>query len=141
MEPGDSMVTGTVRETGAMPLAQIVIQPAETPVAVHGDLRDEIGNLIGAEVRVWGPVVDNQPPPPPRAIDVRGYEVLSVGGSAPIVGNLIEEGGRLFLVSGTRVELATIPDALRSHIGAKVWIVGVRQGETVSVQSFGVIRN
>ncbi len=144
IRPGDTVVTGIVRETGALPLTQLVIQASGTgvaPVAVRGSLKVEIQNLIGAEVRVWGSPTDNQPPTPPRAIEVSGYEVVSVGGDTPVVGTLVEEGGAFFLMSGAKVRLGSIPEALRAHIGAKIWVVGTQHDDALSVQSYGIIRH
>ena len=122
----------------------LVIQASGTgvaPVAVRGSLKVEIQNLIGAEVRVWGSPTDNQPPTPPRAIEVSGYEVVSVGGDTPVVGTLVEEGGAFFLMSGAKVRLGSIPEALRTHIGAKIWVVGTQHDDALSVQSYGIIRH
>ncbi len=141
---GDTLVTGIVRETGAVPLTQLVIQPIGSgvpPVAIRGAFKDEIQNLIGAEVRAWGPPVDNQPPVPPRAVDVSGYEIVSIGGETPFVGTLVEDGAAFFLVSGDTLDLGSIPEALRAHVGSTIWVVGPRQGDALSVQSYGVIRN
>jgi len=102
---------------------------------------DEIKNLIGAEIRVWGPPVDNRPPPPQRAVDVSGYEIVSIGGVAPIVGTLVEEDGAFFLLSGAKVGLGSIPEGFEAHVGAKIWVVGPQHDGALSVQSFGVIRN
>ena len=142
--PGDSLVIGIVRETGAVPLTQLVVQDragTTPPVAVRGSLKVEIENLIGAKLLVWGPPTDNHPPTPPRAIEVSGYEVISVGGDTPLVGTLVEEGGAFFLMSDDKVGLGSIPEALRAHVGAKIWIVGTRHDDVLSVQSYGIIRH
>lgn len=140
---GDTVVTGIVREVGAEPLTQLVLQAAGAgalPVAVRGELRAEIANLLGAEVRVWGAPADNQPPPPQRAIEIAGYEIVSVNGVTPAVGTLVLVGDDLVLAGSDTLQLRSPPEVLRSHVGAKVWIVGDRSGDALSVQSFGVIR-
>jgi hypothetical protein len=144
-EPGDTVVVGVVQEVGAMPLTQLVVQGAgggePRSVGIRGPMRRDIQNLVGAEVRVWGRPAANQPPTPPRAVEVAGYEILSVGGAVPLVGTLIEEGGEFYLVSGTeRLALDPVPENLRNVAGAKVWIVGHRDAGTLNVESYGVIR-
>jgi len=144
-EPGDTVVVGIVHEVGAMPLTQLVVQTASgaepQSVGVRGPLRRDVQNLIGAEVRIWGKPVANQPPPPPRGIEVTGYEILSVGGAVPVVGTLIEDGGTFYVVSDTdRLVLDPVPENLRNVAGAKIWVVGRRDGDTLHLESYGVIR-
>ena len=143
--PGDTVVEGVVQEVGAMPLTQLVVQTVggEKPqsIGVRGSMRRDIQNLVGAEVRVWGRSVPNQPPTPPRAVEVAGYEILSVGGATPVVGTLVADGGGFYLVTaGDRLALDPMPENLRALIGAKVWAVGHRDGGTLQVESYGVIR-
>jgi hypothetical protein len=90
---------------------------------------------------MWGPAVGNQPPIPPRAVDVSGYEIVSIGGDSPVVGTLVERSGAYYLVSGDTIALGPIPDALRTRVGAKIWVVGPRHDDALSVQAFGVIRS
>jgi len=144
-EPGDTVVVGIVQEVGAMPLTQLVVQGAgggePRSVGIRGPLRRDIQNLVGAEVRVWGRPAANQPPTPPRAVEVAGYEILSVGGATPVVGTLAADGGGFYLVtSGDRLALDPVPDNLRAVAGAKIWVVGHRDGSTLHVESYGVIR-
>jgi hypothetical protein len=144
-EPGDTVVVGVVQEVGAMPLTQLVVQRAgggePRSVGIRGPLRRDIQNLVGAEVRVWGRPAANQPPTPPRAVEVTGYEILSVGGATPVVGTLAADGGGFYLVtSGDRLALDPMPENLRALIGAKIWAVGRRDGGTLHVESYGVIR-
>jgi hypothetical protein len=141
--PGDTVASGTVRELGALPLPQLVVQGSDAssaPVAVRGPAADEIRNLIGAEVRVWGRPTDNQPPTPPRAIEVTGYDVISIGGETPIVGTLELHDATFFLRSADSVALAAVPGPFAELVGAKIWVVGPLRGSALTVQAYGVIR-
>lgn len=139
--PGDTVVQGVVRIEGAAPMSYPVIRAADGGVGVRGDLRQEIAALDGVEVRVRGPAVANQPPVPPRAVDVRDYEIVSVNGERPYVGHLEVREGALWLAAPTQAwELKAVPSELRHHQGAKLWIVGRMTDGVVTVHSFGIIR-
>ncbi|MDH3456357.1 MAG: hypothetical protein OER90_05900 [Gemmatimonadota bacterium] len=138
--PGDSVVVGVVRMVGAMPLEQLVLQAGGSSVSLRGMLRDELKNLEGAELRAWGKPVDNAPPTPPRALDVAGYEIVSVGGAKPVVGILSLREGALHVVGTDTLRLEAAPERLRTKPGAKVWLVGTRDGSTLRVQSYGIVR-
>jgi hypothetical protein len=138
-QPGDSVVVGVVRMVGAMPLEQLVLQVGASSVSLKGALRDELTTLVGAQVRVWGTPIDNAPPTPPRALNVAGYEIVSVGGAAPVVGVLTVLEGALHVVGTETLRLDAVPDRLLKP-GAKVWLVGTRDGSTLRVQSYGIIR-
>ncbi len=141
MRPGDSSAVGIVRSVGAMPLEQLVLQSGGRSLAITGPLKDEVAQLEGAEVRVWGRPVANQPPTPPRALDVSGYEVVAVGGATPVVGILMSRDETMYLVTGAdTLQLAVVPGMLRTKEGAKVWLVGSRDGNAFRVGSYGIIR-
>jgi hypothetical protein len=131
-----------VREVGAAPAVQIVLDAADGEVAVHGPLRDEIGSLIGAEIRAEGMLTANRPPPPVQAIAATDYEIVSINGRRPVVGILREQGGEYRVGEGeAAVPLTVVPDALKRRLGAKVWVVGSQAAAGLAVQSFGVIRD
>ncbi len=142
--PGDTSAQGVVRAVGAVPTAQLVVRSATgdaaTQVGLTGPLLEEMGTLVGAEVRVWGEAVANQPPPPVRAIEVSGYEIVSVGGRKPYVGVLSEYDSALWLHAETVMRLVNVPDELVAGEGARVWIVGSVEGDQLTVQSYGIIR-
>lgn len=137
---GDTTVEGTVTSVGADPFAQIVLATASGDVGVQGALAGEIAALQGAVVRIWGPAAANQPPVPTRAVDVRGYDVVSVGGEPVYVGELVRRGEEVWLVGRDRMQLAAVPTALASRVGAKVWLGGMRRGNTFEIRLFGIIR-
>lgn len=134
--PGDSMV-GTVRIVGSDPLSQVVLDRWEDgQLAVLGDLRDEIGGLSGAVLRVAGQVADNVQPTPDRAIRATAYEVLSVQGRHPYVGVLQREGDALTLL-GLRLEAGGA--SLASLQGRRVWVIGTIEQGTLRVEAYGLI--
>lgn len=137
----DTVVNGVVRSVGADPFAKTVVATSDgASVAVSGDLASEIAQLLGAQVRVWGTAEPNAPPPPPRAVDVRGYEILVVGGGKPTVGILGPDGRTLNTLTRGTIPLTGVPDDMAAMAGAKVWVVGVEEGGGIAVQSYGVIR-
>jgi hypothetical protein len=131
-----------VREVGAAPTTQIVLDGAEGSVAVQGPLLSEIGALIGAEIRVSGVLTANRPPPPDHAVVASDYGIVSIKGRRPVVGVLREEDGVYRVVDGqSAVLLTVVPDVLSRRVGAKVWVVGTQTAEGLTVQTFGVIRD
>jgi len=137
----DTEVTGVVASVGADPFVMIVLNaPDGGSVAVNGDLRGEIGQLVGAEVRVWGPAEASAPPPPARAVNARGYEIVMVAGAKPTVGVLGPNGATLITASGDTIALTGVPEDLASNAGATVWVVGTERDGGIGVQSYGVIR-
>lgn len=140
---GDTVVEGIVAVVGADPLTQVIVQSGAAPdvraVAVRGPLRDEIAALSGATLRVWGRPVPGQPPPPARAVQASGYEIRAIGGRRPLVG-ILRAAGDVWLDADRPYRLVRVPDALAEMNGAKVWIVGALGGDTLAVETFGVIR-
>ena len=136
----DSVVQGTVAVKGADPFAQVIVSPtavvAAREVAVVGPLRAELGALSGAEVRVRGRAVSNGQPVPRRAIAVTSYEIVSINGEKPIVGELVAREGDLWL-GGER--LSGVPAELHQAVGAKLWVVGRRANGELLVLSYGII--
>jgi len=137
----DTVVTGVVASVGADPFMKIVINaPDGGSVAVNGDLRGEIGQLVGAELRVWGPTEASAPPPPARAVNARGYEIVMVAGAKPTVGVLGPNGSTLITTSGDTIALTGVPEALAANAGSTVWVVGTERDGGIGVQAYGVIR-
>ncbi|HEX5574309.1 MAG TPA: hypothetical protein VFX42_00445, partial [Gemmatimonadales bacterium] len=73
-------------------------------------------------------------------LEVRDYEVIDIDGEVPSTGFLWNENGRLWLTGKDTLELSGAPEALQGKDGAKVWIVGLRSGNRLTVQSYGIIR-
>ena len=136
---GDT-VQGTVSVIGAEPLASVAIQSDGRTTTVEGALRDEIGRLSGARVRIWGSVA------PARAaadgaIHATGYEILEVAGERPFVGVLQVRGPDLWLVGATELRLLNPPVELTERTGAKVWVTGTADGRELQLASYGVLRD
>lgn len=139
---GDTTVTGVVRAVGAVPLTQTVVQTGSGDVALVGPLKDELAQVLGAEVRVWGKPVANAPPAPSRAVEVSAYEVVQLNGQRPVVGRLVEREDSHFIeVSRTEiVRLAALPRELTTLVGRRVWVFGERGPNGLRVQVFGEVR-
>lgn len=129
---GDSL-TGTLIAGGTAESPLTMLQSADGPsVFVRGGLEPDLRALASAEVLLRGRLDASGQ----RAVmHVTGYEVLSVNGQRPLVGRVLPEG-----------RLATDADTLRlrgsvgAPEGALVWVTGARDGATLNVASFGVIR-
>lgn len=137
-------VEGTVQVVGADPFPQVVLQVGEgaavQQIAITGPLRDELGTLHGITVRVAGRSVANPQGVPSQAIEVTGYDVVSVNGEQAYVGILAIRDGDMWLDASTATRLSAVPTELESKAGAKVWITGPIEDGVLRVQSYGVIR-
>ena len=129
-------LSGKVFVTGAEPWTSITLVPTRgRGVTLVGNLQGELRRLSGAAVRVIGARRGKL-----GDLDVESYEVLEVDGEVPQVGTLRTRDGTLMLAGRDTVQLANPPEELREKEGAKVWIVGPREGERLTVQSYGIIR-
>lgn len=129
---GDSL-TGTLIAGGTTESPLTTLQTAAgASVFVRGGLESDLRALASAEVLLRGRLDASGERP---VMHVTGYEVLSVNGQRPWVGRVLPEG-----------RLATDADTLRlrgsvgAPEGALVWVTGARDGATLNVASFGVIR-
>lgn len=137
---GDTTATGIVRVVGADPITSVVLDSDGRQVAVRGGLADEVERLAGATVRVWGRPVPNTPPTPPLAIEVSGYDILSINGATPVVG-ILRLGEDAPRIEGDSTVLLAFPHpGLLSLEGAKVWVVGRPAGGMLIVHGYGLIR-
>lgn len=127
---------GTVALTGSEPAVMISLRLAEGgSVDLVGAQRDELGRLSGAVVSVTG-----TRGPGGRSFTAESYEVVSVNGETPVVGVMVERDGAVWIEGDEQVRLTAVSDNLRGHMGAKMWITGRRSGDSMQVQSYGVIR-
>lgn len=137
----DTTAQGTLRVVGPQETAQIVLRGTTASVGLTGPLSDELRRLSGATVRVTGAPQNNLAPLPPRAVLVRDYGILEVDGRRPVVGILVSREDRLWLAGQDTVELVGVTADLARRLGAKLFVVGVREGSQLRVKSFGVIRD
>ena len=140
---GDTTVRGIVRTSGSEPATQVELRPPDNSrgVAVLGILRAEIESLTGVTISATGQPVPNQMPSPARAIDVRYYEVVSVG-DTPARGGTLMRTGTALRVAGARdtVELAEpVPERLTTLVGRRVYVAGTIENRRMVVQAFGAV--
>jgi hypothetical protein len=140
-QQGDSaQLEGVVAVVGSEPFTQVVLQTSSgQQVAVVGDLRSELANLVGLTVRVTGGP-SRAVPPADRAINVRRYDVLGIQGDAVYVGILERSGDEYRLRADSTWQLVSVPEQLAAEVGAKVWIAGERQDNRITVGLFGIIK-
>jgi hypothetical protein len=141
MQGDSASVEGVVKVVGSDPFAQVVLETRDgEQVAVVGDLRPELANLVGLTVRVVGRP-GGAAPPVDRSIEVQTYEALDVRGDPVYVGTLERVGDGYRLRGGTVWELVSVPDALAANVGAKVWVAGQRGDGRITVSVYGVIKS
>ncbi|MGH7688130.1 MAG: hypothetical protein ACREN3_00820, partial [Gemmatimonadaceae bacterium] len=136
----DTTVRGVVYVVGADPFTHVVVRGPGGDVAVTGLLAGELRALSGAEVRIAGWPAAPSMPPPRRAVDVTGYEVLSINGATPAVGVLFERNGALWLAGRDTVPLVNVPPDFAGRPGDKMFVVGPMLDGKLSVSTYGVIR-
>jgi len=132
-------LNGRILMTGPDP-GVVTLQLADgSSVNLVGDFERELHNLSGATVSVEGRRTSDHPTL--GTFDVYGYEISSIDGAKPEVGIFESyETSWFLLVDDKPVALADVPDGLKTHDGAKVWIVGERTRTRLRVQSYGIIR-
>lgn len=148
-EPVDSMpspstaqnsVTGTVAVVGSAPMnVQVVLRTPEGPgFQLAGPLAEEVRQLSGAVVRVWGRVGSTPDPMAAGRIEVADYDIVSVDGAPVVMGEIVAIDGaraRLRTRTGEEVYLSGAPGSFQ--VGQKVWVQGP---SSIAVQSYGTIR-
>ena len=127
---GDTL-RGTVAIVGSEPMTSIVLQTAGATTSLCG-ARDLLRRAAGLEVAAWGSR-DAQ-----GQFCVHRFAVRSANGIPAVDGVLAREGHGFALVmaDGRRLPIARLPDALRSSVGARVWLAGPLDR---APDSFGVI--
>lgn len=134
---GDS-ITGLVQVTGSAPITHVVLQLEEgASRRLVGALEEELRQLAGAVVAVWGERTDDFPG---NALRVDGYRVVSVDGRSVHVGVLVETDEGIALESDGALHPISVPGALGRRVGAKVWIAAEERDGVLRVQSYGIIR-
>lgn len=130
---------GTLSITGSEPMTAVTLQRDDGgAVTLLGNLEPELRRLSGATVAVRGAHTAH---PPRGGFDVHWYEILLIDGQRPHVGTLVMRNSTAWLASESdTIQLAALPMALRTESGAKVWLLGPVTGQTLEVQSYGIIR-
>lgn len=119
-ESAPDSLAGTVSVTGTSFEKRIVLRSGDSSVRLSATTSDSaaLTRLGGVEVMVTGKRTAD-------VLQVERFAALRVAGSPVVDGVLRNDGGRLMLeTSGGNIPLGNPPDALRSMIGARVWIGG-----------------
>lgn len=110
--------------------------------------RNELVRLSGAKVRVYGITGDPRIPRGKHVL-VERYEIVDVGGGvAPRVGRIakLEMNGATRLLFVDESGVADLLPAgwgkkMMQHVGAKVWMVGSRNGKGFQPQRFAILKS
>ena len=125
---------GIVAVVGTEHDKHVVIRPAGgRAVTLSGPQATLVGRASGADVWVSGTSDAG-------AFSVTEFAVRTVDGIAALDGTLMTEGNTLALKTpdGKRHPIANPPEALRQHIGGRVWISGnLNQGPV----AYGIIQD
>lgn len=138
--PPAERMRGTLSLSGTDEAPMVRLRPEEgRGVTLTGELLGELSRLSGAAVAVQG---TKRGSGMMAQFEVAGYEIVGIDGERPVVGVLVQERGSYRIgEGGAAVTLAAVPDNLAQNVGAKVWVTGAREGTTLTVQSFGIIRS
>jgi hypothetical protein len=151
-KPEPVELVGEVKEIGGGPDGSRALLVAEGgDYQLHGaaDPADaELVRLAGAKIRIFGFTGDPRLPSG-RHVRVERYEIVDVGGGVvPEMGHIakIELGGRTRLLFVSQSGIADLlPEGwgkkMMQHVGAKVWMVGSRQGKEFSPQRFAILKS
>ena len=123
---------GTPAVVGTSFQKHVVLQRSGTAsVRLAGPQAELVGAQSGADVWVSGTRDAT------GTLTVTRFVVRSVDGAPAIDGILRADGNGLAIVTpdGARHPIASAPDALRQHVGSRVWVTGAASGPVV----FGVI--
>ena len=108
---------------------------------------DELERLAGVKVEVRG--VRNDPRlPRGRHVMVEGYEIVDVGnGVVPELGTIASldmNGAPRLIFVNRKGQAALLPAGwakkMQRHVGAKIWMVGKRDGERLRPTRFAILR-
>src|SRR5690606_12375097 len=114
--------------TGMGPSTHATLALADGSLMLGGPLEPELRQLSGARVAVYGDATSTGRP----GIDVRHYDIIAIDGQRPVVGTVLPDGARLAAGADT---LSVTGVTERLPAGAKVWIVGRRDGDELRLQS------
>lgn len=135
------MIVGIVQLTGADSSGAINLLPASANGETYGlpiklAAPPAMRSVNGLEVRIIGTQARDRRWP--GMVKVLSFVVLAAKGQAAADGMLADDAGALYLVTadGRWHAIAHPPEALRAHIGARVWIAGPLDREPVA---YGII--
>lgn len=138
---------GIVRRVGADPLSRLALLPVPPrtvpPLALSGAMAAELLAADGLEVMVTGSLTTDisrdVSPGGAHVFAVQRYVVRAADGIEAHDGLLVSQNGRWYLETAldTKVPIVSLPAALASKAGARIFLVGPL---SKAPQSFGVLR-
>ncbi|MFQ5552024.1 MAG: hypothetical protein ACE5FJ_12395 [Gemmatimonadales bacterium] len=133
--PEDELV-GRIIKTGTPPMIGVTLLLDDgSSFNLRGESLDELGRLSGVRVGV------NARPAGMNSLEVLSYRIVSVHGRTPWVGDLIGEGSRVYLLTGSgRIEVTPPPPGFHGEAILRVWILGEEVDGVLQLQSYGVIK-
>jgi hypothetical protein len=137
MHASEAEYRGKLVISGSEPGTSVRLVNDSGHVALAGALEPELRRLAGASVVVRGSL---QGAGPAQTLEATDYEVTEIDGATPVTGLLKTGDGQLRLVGRETLELVGAPKALAEKAGGKVWVVGTKSGDSLTVQSYGIIR-
>jgi hypothetical protein len=136
VSPSETVLTGKVVAGGVAsnPVTSLQVDGGK-PTTLVGPLEPELRRLGGAYVWLTGEPVPN------AGFNVGRYEIVSIDGAKPVVGQVVVRNGTTWLLTDRdTVKVNAAPPQLAQTVGAKVWVVGRRAANELVPQSFGIIR-
>ncbi len=126
-------LTGTIESAG-YPSPSVALRSSDgTVLALSGGVAEELAQLAGMSVRVWGVRTGT-------TLDAYGYDLVSTLEEPRWVGIVEPRGSDLWLFGRTAVKLVDAPPDLAADVGALVWVTGSAAGDAVTPTAFGLIR-
>jgi hypothetical protein len=135
-EAGRAEYRGKIVITGSEQATSVRLVGEAGNVELSGALQPELRRLAGAGVLARGSLHGTRPA---QTLEVSDYEVTEIDGARPATGVLKSAKGKLWLTGRDTMELVGAPEVLREKDGAKIWVVGDRAGNTLTVGSYGII--
>lgn len=130
----DDTLRGVVLIVGAVPETMVALRTGDGTITLGGPAVSALRSVVGAEVFVEG----RRGSDPLRAWLADRFIVRAVDGRPARDGILEADGDALLLrlIDGSRSPIVDPPAALRTHVGARVWIAGAAGA---SPDAWGVI--
>lgn len=128
---GGDTLRGIVSITGSEPMTSVVVTPRQgDAVIVQGAPAIALRNADGLEVRLDGKRTGARAigagPGPSPVFEARAFIVRALDGQPAMDGTLERavSGFALRTADGRLTAIAALPDGLREHVGARVYLVG-----------------
>lgn len=118
---------GTVRATGVAPFPEVLLLPADGGKGIPLEGPAALARVAGLQIAAAGRWDGAR-------FAVERFTVQAANGVQAADGKLVDENGRLYLVTaeGARHALANPPPGLSAHAGHRVWVTGPLDREPVA---------